>query len=210
MARQKRDQELMHELVDALERTGVVSRAADLVGIRRRTAYRWLRASLDRPDDPEYTLHDPLGLEEPEPLHVAWRRALDIAMDEVEHSLRLMATGIPEPVIYEGQQQYEVDPLGKPVVEEWVEDDPIKGPQVKFRVRPCYRIDPKTGLAIPLNVIKRYERSAEILLKAHRPEKFRERYDVKLGGAVQVAPLLAPARAVSEEEFERTFGGKQG
>lgn len=209
MARQKRDQELMARLADELERHGNVCAACRIVGIAPRTAYRWREASEADPKDERFLIEDPLGEEEPETLAEVWRRSIDIAMDALEDSLYRMGSGILEPVIHQGQQMYEVDPLGKPVIDTVYEVDPLTGKsEVVFKVRPCYKTD-RDGQPIPLMVLKRYERAAEILLKAHRARRFRERLDVAHSGEVRVAPLLAPARAASEAEFDAQFRPKQ-
>ncbi len=90
---------------------------------------------------------------------LAWRHALDDATDDLEAEARRRAKdGVDEPVIYQGEM------MGV-----WVSPD---GTATKRKRR--------GSRFVPLTVKKYSDNILILLLKAHRPEVYKERLDVQL------------------------------
>lgn len=190
---QKRSPALLRRLVDVIQETGNVSEACRRCGIKPDSAYGWRELSRQDAEDERFRVpQDPLGDEPPLAFHVAWERAIDIAMDRVEAVALMLATGYQEPVVHQGRECWRVDPLS-------MEVDPITGD-----VRNRLVVDPITGDPVPLTVTKYEVRAIDILLKAHRASKFRERVDVSVTDPGR--PIAVPARVTDVEQWKRDFG----
>lgn len=163
--------------LDELRDTANVTLAARAAGISSGTAYKHRR-------------EDVLFAER-------WDEALAEAVDLLEHEAHRRAfKGVEEPVFYQGQPSYmyETNPDGTvKLVDEITYDD--AGKEVRIP-RPMILIDPQTGRP-KLNGVRKYSDSlAMFLLKAHRPDKYRERSEVKqeVTGSMQLNDTTRAAR----------------
>lgn len=126
-----------------------------------------------------------------------WDEAMQEAIDMLEHEAHRRAfEGTEEPVFHQGRPTYmyetEADGSVK-LVEEITIDD--KGEEVRVQ-KPVILIDPKTGRP-KLNSVRKYsDPLAMFLLKAHRPDKYRERSEVKqeISGGMQLNDTARAAR----------------
>lgn len=163
--------------LDELRDTANVTLAARAAGVTSGTAYKHKR-------------EDVLFAER-------WEEALAEAVDMLEHEAHRRAfKGTEEPVFHQGRPTYmyetEADGSVK-LVEEVTLDD--KGEEVRVQ-KPVILIDPATGRP-KLNSVRKYsDPLAMFLLKAHRPDKYRERSEVKqeLSGGVALNDTTRAAR----------------
>lgn len=153
--------------LDALAKLGIVSAAARVAGVDRATAWRW------RENDSEFAK--------------AFDSAMQEAADAIEEEARRRAVdGVNEPVIYQGQPTYlfERDAKGELIFDtiiEEVEDKP--GEKLKVKVRkPRYLLDEQGN---PRVLTKKSYSDAllALVLKAHKPDRYRERSSMELTGA---------------------------
>jgi len=140
------------------------SRAARLLG-RSYSGFNKLRATL-----PEFD--------------VAWKEALDegIAAAEAEVHRRAFE-GVNEPLTHQGQLTYERD---------FAAVDLVTGDPLPPHLCPFKR--DANGNLIPVTLNKRSDTLAMFMLKAYRPDTYRERQDINLTGNVDVALRITEAR----------------
>lgn len=148
----------------ALAETGIVARACKAVDISRVTAYEW------RDEIPEFA--------------AAWDKALKIGVTALEDEAHRRAfEGADKPLTHQGQFTYmrdfdAIDP------ETGTRYDPMRAPVLKDA-----NGNPK------LATMKDYSDTLAIfLLKAHNPDKYRERQDINLSGQVDIAQTILEAR----------------
>ncbi len=113
----------------------------------------------------------------------AWAEAVEIAVDALEREAwRRGMEGVQEPLTHHGQITYKFD-----------------------RERREFMTDEK-GDPIPVTITKYDNRLMEILLKAHRPDKYRERHQVDhdIRGGV-----LIVSRALDEVEWIKAAEAQQ-
>jgi len=159
--------------LDCLREKGNVTAAARLVGIDRATAYRWRDADAD--------------------FAQAWDDAIEEAADLIElEAHRRAVSGIDEPVIYQGDVTYvyERDSQGR-VVYDIVEreDKGLDGKTITVTDRiPRLALDAQGK---PLTLSKRVYSDAlmALLLKAHRPDKYRENSKIELNGSMSLSAM---------------------
>lgn len=167
---QKRSPEMLARFIGALAETANVSEAARRCGITPWLAYYWKARSEDGFDG--YTID--MGGEDDEgnPLvaefHEAWGSALSVAVDVLENEARRRAVdGVEDVIVQKGIQAFVRDPAtGELVLDE-------------------------NGKPIPLTIRKYSDGLLTLLLKANRPEKYREniKADVTVTGGVLAIPL---------------------
>lgn len=159
--------------LDCLREKGNVTAAARLVGIDRATAYRWRDADAD--------------------FAQAWDDAIEEAADLIElEAHRRAVSGIDEPVIYQGDVTYvyERDSQGR-VVYDTIEreDKGLDGETITVTDRiPRLVLDAQGK---PLTLSKRVYSDAlmALLLKAHRPDKYRENSKIELNGSMSLSAM---------------------
>lgn len=143
-----------------------VGKACAAAGIGRTTAYRW------REEDPEFAK--------------AWDKALSIGVSALEDEAHRRAfEGVAEPLTYQGQFTYlyrdKVDEDGNPVLDEngFTMREPVLDENGEHKIAS----------------VRKYSDTLTIfLLKAHSPEKYREKQDINLTGKVDVAATILAAR----------------
>ncbi len=101
------------------------------------------------------------------PLHEAWDAALEVGTDRLEAVATMLATGYQDPLTYQGQ-----------ITTEKVWDELLD----------CY-------VERPVTITKYSERMLEILLKARRPEAYRERHEHHMTGKAAGGVLVVPGIA---------------
>lgn len=159
--------------LDCLREKGNVTAAARLVGIDRATAYRWRDADAD--------------------FAQAWDDAIEEAADLIElEAHRRAVSGIDEPVIYQGNVTYvyERDTQGR-IVYDTIEreDKGLDGKTITVTDRiPRLALDAQGK---PLTLSKRVYSDAlmALLLKAHRPDKYRENSKIELNGSMSLSAM---------------------
>ena len=159
--------------LDCLREKGNVTAAARLVGIDRATAYRWRDADAD--------------------FAQAWDDAIEEAADLIElEAHRRAVSGIDEPVIYQGDVTYvyERDTQGR-IVYDTIEreDKGLDGKTITVTDRiPRLALDAQGK---PLTLSKRVYSDAlmALLLKAHRPDKYRENSKIELNGSMSLSAM---------------------
>jgi hypothetical protein len=157
----------------ALAETGVVARACQAVDITRQTAYEWRR------EIPEFS--------------EAWDNALEIGITALEDEAHRRAfEGVNKPVVHQGQftqlHRYVVDDEGNRVLDD--KGQPKVEPVVDANGQPV------------VATVKEYSDTLAIfLLKAHKPEKYRENTRMELtganGGPVQISETERAAKVAS-------------
>lgn len=146
----------------ALAETANIGRACTAIGMGRSTAYDW------RDDDPEFAS--------------AWDRAMQIGVTALEDEAKRRAfEGVEEPIIHQGQIQYEVreklNKAGKPII-----DRTTKLPKMEV-------VRNKDGTRKMATVRKYSDNLVGILLKAHAPDKYRENSKVEMSGSLEFSNL---------------------
>lgn len=161
----------LRTLVRTIRETCNVSAGARVAGVSRKTAYQWYEESKGGSERHRLTTDD--GDETT--LHEAWDDALGGAVEDLELEDRRCAMGHWEPQFHQGAPVWEVDPITKDLRL----DDNLEPIQARKWV---------------------YDNQArERQLKAHAPEKYRERVDVKHGGKVEGGLVVLPAMMTVEE-----------
>lgn len=164
--------------LDALRECANVTVAARSVGISLGTVYN------HRKDDPLFAER--------------FQEALDEAVDMLEYEAHRRAfKGTEEPVFHQGRPtyMYETEPNGEVKLIDEVIRDEESGEETVVQ-KPVILIDPETGRP-KLNSVRKYSDGlAQFLLKAHRPDKYRERSEVKqeLSGGLQLNDTARAAR----------------
>lgn len=148
----------------ALAMTGIVKRACEAVEVSRQTAYGW------RDDHPDFA--------------EAWDRALRIGIGELEDEAHRRAfEGTDKPLVHQGQftAVYERDSKGKIIYDDEVVEIEEKG-EKKNIINKVARIQLDANGQPRIATMKEYSDTLAIfLLKAHDPEKYRERSSVDVG-----------------------------
>lgn len=150
----------------ALAETAIVGKACKAVGISRQTAYEW------RNEIPAFA--------------EAWDRALKVGVSALEDEAHRRAfEGTDKPLVHQGQftYEYETDELGNVVwdtiqVEQPDGEGGVKLVDQKF---PRKRLD-ENGRPIVATVKEYSDTLAIFLLKAHAPDKYRERTSAEISG----------------------------
>lgn len=148
----------------ALAETGIVARACKAVDISRVTAYEW------RDEIPEFK--------------AAWDKALKIGITALEDEAhRRGFEGVDKPLTHQGQFTY-------------LRDFGAIDPETNQPYQPAYAPVLKDASGNPkLATMKDYSDTLAIfLLKAHDPDKYRERQDINLSGQVDIAASILEAR----------------
>lgn len=178
--KEERDTEAMLVFCAALREALTVGEAAAQAGIDRATAYRWREAD--------------------EGFATAWEDALDAGTEVLEAEAKHRAVhGVEEPIVYQGQLTpvWERDGNGEIVMAERHVPNPASTPQnplpdIIERVPKQLVIDGKPQW---LTVRKPSDTLMIFLLKARRPEVYRERLSMEhtgKGGKDLPAPQLMP------------------
>lgn len=177
---QKRSPEMLQRCVAELADCANVSETARRVGITPWLMYYWKRRSED--GFPGYAI-DMGGLDDDgNPLvaefHEAWDAALEIGNDYLEQEAQRRAVdGYEEPVVHKGIQAFVRDPVTGEL-------------ELDAHGRP-----------IPLTIRRYSDRLLEVLLKARRPEKFREnmKIEAEISGGVLAIPQSDQANLSAED-----------
>lgn len=172
---QKKTPENCHAFISHLADSGNVAEAARRIGISRWLAYDWKRKSTDGTALVMINMDADSQL----PFHEAWDAALEEAADDIEAEVHRRAVkGFEEPVVHQGEQCFVRDPeTGE------LERD-------------------ENGRPVPLTVRKYSDRMLEILIKARKPERFRENYKVTHAGEGGFGVLVVPSLPASEDDWE--------
>lgn len=173
-----RRDEAMLVFLDALSAGATIGEAATEAGVDRTTVYHW------KERDAEFAK--------------AWDDSLEEGTERLEReALRRAMVGIEEPVIYQGQLTpvWETNPDGTPRLVE-VEEIGDSGVPVKVR-KPVQARNPD-GSPKYLTVNRPSDTLMIFLLKARRPNTYRERGAVELSapGGKPLAPVVAAAGGV--------------
>lgn len=162
----KRTPEKKIAFCSVLAETCNVGRACKTIDISRTTAYEW------RKEDEEFA--------------EAWDRAIEIGVTALEDEARRRAfEGVDKPLSHQGQ----LTPMYEPVLDDY--DIPVLDDDGMPRMRPVFDEDGKQRYV----TIKEYSDTLAIfLLKAHAPEKYRERTETKLTMDESIAEQLRKAR----------------
>ena len=183
----KKTPENLRKFLHTLSRTANVSASARSIGCTPRITYVWKA-------EPDLMVEDSDG--GLITFAAAWADAIEEATDELEKYARLWGTeGLPEPLTYQGELMYQ----------RYLKDDELLGIEAGQLV-----LDAK-GNPIPLVVNQRNPRMLEILLKAHRPGKFRENVHVDhehRGGVLLIAGG-SDGKAESGEDWEARADAEQ-
>lgn len=188
---QKRSPEMLQMCVAELADCANVSETARRVGVTPWLMYYWKRRSED--GFPGYTI-DMGGLDDDgNPLvadfHEAWDAALEIGNDYLEQEAQRRAVeGYEEPVVHKGIQAFVRDPTTGEL-------------ELDAHGRP-----------IPLTIRRYSDRLLEVLLKARRPEKFREnmKIEAEISGGVLAIPQSDQANLSAEDWAARFRDNEDG
>ena len=177
---QKRSKELLEKVIAEFADCANVSETARRCGVTPWLMYYWKRRSED--GYPGYTI-DMGGLDdEGEALvaefHEAWDAALEIGNDYLEQEAQRRAVaGYEEPIVHKGIQAFVRDAVtGELELDEY-------------------------GRPIPLTIRRYSDRLLEVLLKARRPEKFRENMKIEahVTGGVLAIPQSDQANLTADD-----------
>lgn len=177
---QKRSKEMLERCVAEMADCANVSETARRCGITPWLMYYWKRRSED--GFPGYAI-DMGGLDDDgKPLvaefHEAWDAALEIGNDYLEQEAQRRAVeGYEEPVVHKGIQAF-----------------------VRDAITGELELD-ANGRPIPLTIRRYSDRLLEVLLKARRPEKFREnmKIEAEISGGVLAIPQSDQANLSAED-----------
>lgn len=162
----KRTPERAVAFLAALAESGQVKKAAEAVGVSAPFLYKW------RDEDPSFA--------------EAWDRAIQVAVAGMEDEARRRAVdGYDELVIHQGRVSYEMEPVkddeGRVVLDE----------QGNMMMRP--RLD-EHGNPVPLTIKRYSDQLLTFLLRAHAPEKYRERSEIRHEVGDSLADAMRAAR----------------
>lgn len=148
----------------ALAETGIVAKACKAVDVSRQAAYGW------RDNIPEFA--------------TAWDKALKIGITALEDEAHRRAfDGVDKPLTHQGQFTY---------LRDFGAIDPATGERYQPEFAPVMH---DTEGHPKLATMKDYSDTLAIfLLKAHNPDKYRERQDIHLSGQVDLAATIIEAR----------------
>jgi len=166
LERMKLTPEKLAAFCAALAETCNVGRACKAVGISRYTAYKW------RKDMPDFAK--------------AWEEAMQAGVTALEDEAHRRAfEGVQDPLTHQGQFTYlyrdKLDENGEPVLNEM--GFPVREPVLD-----------ENGEHKVAAVRKYSDTLAIFLLKAHNPDKYRDRQDINLSGQVEIASAIVAAR----------------
>lgn len=185
---QKRSKEVLEQFVAELADCGNITEAARRTGtgITPWLAYYWKRRSED--GYPGYTID--MGGEDDDgnPLvaefHEAWEAAIELSADRLEDEAdRRGVRGYEEPVIHKGIQAFVRDP-----------------------VTGALELD-ANNQPIPLTIRRYSDRMLELLLKARRPDKFRE--NVKIEAEVSGGVLAITGAVMTADDWSARFANNE-
>lgn len=181
---QKRSKEMLERLVAEIADCGNISEAARRCGITPWLSYYWKARSEDGYSG--YTVDmggtDDEGIPLTAEFHEAWDAALSLSADSLEEEAqRRGVKGYSEPVIHKGIQAFKRDAETNALI---LDDN---------------------GDPIPLTITRYSDRMLELLLKARRPEKFRE--NIKIEAEVTGGVLALQQGVVSADEWAAKFEG---
>ena len=188
---QKRTKEKLEQVIVEIADTGNISEAARRCGITPWLIYYWKRRSED--GFPGYTL-DMGGFDDDgHPLvaefHEALEASLEMSSDFLEREIqRRGVEGYDEPVVHKGIQAFVRDPeTGELELDE-------------------------NGKPMPLTIRRYSDRLLEVLIKARRPEKFREniKIDAKVTGGVLAIPHSDQANLSADDWAQRFADNADG
>lgn len=146
----------------AIAETANIGRACKAVGIGRTTAYDW------RDADPDFA--------------AMWDRAMTIGVTALEDEAKRRAfEGTEEPIIHQGQIQYEVREKltkgGRPII-----DRVTKQPKMEV-------VRNEDGSRKMATVRKYSDSLVPLLLKAHGGEKYRDNSKIEMAGSLDLRHL---------------------
>ncbi len=177
---QKRSKEVLEQVIAEFADCANVSETARRVGVTPWLMYYWKRRSED--GYPGYTIDmgglDDDGVPLVAEFHEAWDAALEIGNDYLEQEAQRRAVaGYEEPIVHKGIQAF-----------------------VRDAVTGELELD-VNGRPIPLTVRRYSDRLLEVLLKARRPEKFREnmRIEAHVTGGVLAIPQSDQANLSADD-----------
>lgn len=188
---QKRSKEMLERCIAELADCANVSETARRCGLTSWLMYYWKRRSED--GFPGYAI-DMGGLDDDgKPLvaefHEAWDAALQIGNDYLEQEAQRRAVdGYEEPVVHKGIQAFVRDPTTG---------------ELELDVN---------GKPVPLTIRRYSDRMLEILLKARRPDKFREnvKIEAEITGGVLAIPQSDQANLTAEDWAQRFADNADG
>jgi len=156
--------EKLEQFLHHLSEMPNVTRAARLIGHARKVMYDIKNR------DPEFSS--------------AWDEALEEGIDNAEAMVHRRAfQGADRPLTHQGQITYQRD---------YAAVDPETGQPYPPHLAPLLRDD--LGQLVPATVKEYSDPLAIFLLKAHRPDKYRERSDVNVTGQIDIANTILAAR----------------
>ena len=164
MASMKLTPEKLTAFCAALAETCQVGKACAAIGVSRYTAYKWRK---DMPDFAD-----------------AWDEAMQAGLLVLEDEAhRRGFEGTDKPLTHQGQFTY-------------LRDFDATDPETGQRFAPAFAPVLKDADGQPrLATVKEYSDTLAIfLLKAHAPDKYRERQDLHVTGSVDIATTIAAAR----------------
>lgn len=146
----------------ALAETANIGRACKAVGIGRTTAYDW------RDDDPEFA--------------AMWDRAMTIGVTALEDEAKRRAfEGVEEPIIHQGQIQYEVREkltrAGKPILDRVTKQPKLEAVRNEDGSRKMATVRKYSDSLVPL------------LLKAHGGDRYRDNSKIEMAGSLDLRHL---------------------
>lgn len=145
-----------------------VTRAGRLIGHSRRVMYEIKKRN------PEFS--------------AAWDEALEEGIENAEAKAHLRAfDGMDKPLTHQGQITYQRD---------YTAIDPETGQPYIPHLAPLLR--DASGALVPCTVKEYSDGLAMFLLKAHRPDKYRDRSDVNVSGQIDIANAILAARKRSD------------
>lgn len=156
--------EILTAFCAALAETGIVAKACKAVSVSRQTAYGW------RDDIPEFA--------------AAWDKALKVGITALEDEVHRRAfVGQDKPLVHLGQFTY---------LRDFQAIDPETGAHYDPAFAPVLRdVEGNPQLA----TMKEYSDTlAMFLLKAHDPERYRDRSQIDVNATVDIASSILAAR----------------
>lgn len=156
--------ETLTKFIGLLREMPNVTRAARLLG-HSPQAFRYRKSN-----DPEFS--------------TAWDEALEEALDNAEAMVHRRAfQGADKVLTYQGHITY---------LQDFGAIDPATGEHYPPHEAPLLR--DAAGRLVPSTVKEYSDQLAMFMLKAHRPDKYRERSDVNVTGSIDIATSILAAR----------------
>lgn len=166
MSNSNRTPEKVAAFCAALAETCNVGKACAAVGMGRTTAYAW------RDDEPEFA--------------ALWDRAMKVGVTALEDEAHRRAfDGVADPLTHQGQFTYQYE-VARDEQDEIIHNE---DGTPKMIIARDSRGEPKIA------TIRKYSDTLAIfLLKAHAPDKYRERQHIEHAGQVDIVNVLNAAR----------------